>query len=161
HTSRAEHRLLLRHDNADLRLSSQAYRLGLIDEGHYARVERRRRLADAAERALGETTLTPSRETLARAEEVGLRPISQALTAAEVLRRPEAHYWQVRALAETGSGAASLPELDNDTAVEVELRAKYAGFVRKERQSVQRALRLEEALLPETLDYAALTGLRN
>jgi tRNA uridine 5-carboxymethylaminomethyl modification enzyme len=158
HTSRAEHRLLLRHDNADLRLSDYGYRLGLVDAERYAAVERRRRLADEAERSLATTVLTPSRETLERATEQEIQPIGQRMTAAEVLRRPGVSYWQVCNLA--ASGATPLPALDEDTATEVELRTKYAGYVRKERQSVQRARRLEDAALPEAFAYDALEGLR-
>ncbi|HEX6819590.1 MAG TPA: FAD-dependent oxidoreductase, partial [Ktedonobacterales bacterium] len=174
HTSRAEHRLLLRHDNADLRLAHHAYRLGLIPDERYARIERRRRLIGEAAEALSSTILTPTNSVVALADALDIGAIAQRMTAAELLRRPAVTYAQVRTLvgaqrAENqndgnGNGTqqpASLPELDADTATEVELRAKYAGYIRKEQSSVQRALRLEESLLPATLDFRALAGLRN
>jgi tRNA uridine 5-carboxymethylaminomethyl modification enzyme len=171
HTSRAEHRLLLRHDNADLRLSGYAHCLGLIDGERYERVELRRRRVAAATEALASAVITPTKAIAERSEAVGLRPVSQRMTGAELLRRPEARYWQVRALAGTpapddaaggaGVSGAVLPELDEDTMTEVELRIKYAGYIRKEQQSVQRALRLEEQLLPVAFDYQTLAGLRN
>src|SRR5262249_8330208 len=161
-------RLLLRHDNADLRLAAHAFRLGLISEERFARAELRRRLADDVETALSATLLTPSREGLAQAESCGLQPLTQAMTAAEALCRPQVRYWQVRALVAASNAHSAplpelpeLPELDDDTAAEVELRVKYAGYIRKERQSVQRTRRLEEALLPEALDYSVLLGLRH
>jgi tRNA uridine 5-carboxymethylaminomethyl modification enzyme len=128
-----------------------------VDDERLERVERRRALADEAERALTAVTITPARATLRASEALDLRPLSQAMTAAEVLRRPDVRYAQVRALA---GEASELPSLDDDTATEVELRVKYAGYVRKERQRVQRALRFEEATLPGTLDFATLPGLR-
>jgi tRNA uridine 5-carboxymethylaminomethyl modification enzyme len=168
HTSRAEHRLLLRHDNADLRLARHAHRLGLIDDERFARVERRRALAAEALAGLDATTIAPSRSVAVRAEEVGLDPLSQQMTAAELLRRPHARYWQVRALTGGERDAADqgderscpLPELDGDTATEVELRVKYAGYIRREQANVARAQRLEHRRLPEDVDYTALTGLR-
>ncbi len=169
HTSRAEHRLLLRHDNADLRLAHHAYRLGLIDEQRFERVALRRRLVDSATSALALFAVAPTRSTSERAAALGIEPISQRMIGTELLRRPSVRYWQVRKLVERPDGARRdgeaapivLPDLDEDTATEVELRVKYAGYVRQEEANVQRARRLEERLLPPDLDYRTLTGLRN
>ncbi|HEX8981942.1 MAG TPA: tRNA uridine-5-carboxymethylaminomethyl(34) synthesis enzyme MnmG [Ktedonobacterales bacterium] len=153
HTSRAERRLLLRHDNADLRLSQHAWRLGLIGADRYAAVERRRELIGSALGQLEEATITPSRATQEQAATVGLDAISQPTTASQLLRRPTARYTQVAAL-------TPLPTLDDDTATEVELRVKYEGYVRKEEASAHRSLRMEESRIPDEIEYAALRGLR-
>jgi tRNA uridine 5-carboxymethylaminomethyl modification enzyme len=154
HTSRAERRLLLRHDNADLRLSHHAHRLGLISDERYAAVERRRALAEEASASLAQVAIIPSRATAARAAEVGLEPVTRKMSGLEALRRPESRYEQVAAL------APNLPALDADTAIEVELRAKYAGYVAKEEQAAARAARLEASRIPAALDYQTLRGLR-
>ena len=158
HTSRAEHRLLLRHDNADLRLSGHAWQLGLIGDERYARVAARRQLADETSARLATAIIRPSRTTNEQLESLGLQPIAQPTSGAELLRRPEARYWQVRAILDADPDAA--PDLDEDTATEVELHAKYEGYIRKEQANVQRARRLEDQSLPDSLDYATLTGLR-
>lgn len=154
HTSRAERRLLLRHDNADLRLADHAWRLGLIDAERYAAVERRRELIADALRQLDATSLTPTRAFAERAAALGLDAITQPMSASQLLRRPSARYWQVASL------AAPLPALDDDTATEVELRVKYAGYVRKEEASAHRSLRMEESGIPDDIAYAELRGLR-
>jgi tRNA uridine 5-carboxymethylaminomethyl modification enzyme len=85
------------------------------------------------------------------------------MTAEELLRRPAVRYWHVRALTSAASDATpdgALIALDDDTVSEIELRVKYAGYLRKEEQSVRRAARMEESLLPESLDVHALAGLR-
>jgi tRNA uridine 5-carboxymethylaminomethyl modification enzyme len=164
HTSRAERRLLLRHDNADLRLSQHAWRLGLIDAERHAAVERRRELIAEALRQLDATSVTPTRATLERATALGMDAITQPMAASQLLCRPAARYWQVASVAaapaiEPASGPA-LPALDDDTATEVELRVKYAGYVRKEEASARRSLRMEESSIPEDIAYAELRGLR-
>ena len=171
HTSRAEHRLLLRHDNADLRLADHAHRLGLITDERHARIERRRSLIQETGEALTRVLLTPTKALAARADALDIGAISQPMSAADLLRRPAVTYEQVRALAviahqhrphATATDELQLfPELDEDTATEVELRAKYAGYIRKEESSVQRARRLEDNPLPITFDFRVLAGLRN
>ncbi len=158
HTSRAEHRLLLRHDNADLRLSERAWRLGLLSDERHMQVAARQHLALEASANLESLTIRPSRIANEHLEQLGLQPIGEPTSGAELLRRPEVRYWQVRLLAANDDHL--LPELDDDTAVEVELHAKYAGYIRKEQASVLRAQRLEGQPLPESMDYATLTGLR-
>ena len=173
HTSRAERRLLLRHDNADLRLSAHAWRLGLISADRYEAVERRRELISDTLSRLDAAAITPSRATAEQATSLGLDPISQPMTASQLLRRPSVRYWQVVAITARRSAAGanaitdtandannSLLTLDEDTATEVELRVKYAGYVRKEEASAHRSLRMEESHIPGDIVYAELRGLR-
>ncbi len=158
HTSRAEHRLLLRHDNADLRLSDHAYRLGLISDERHAQVHERQRLARSTVASLEATTITPTKSVATLAASLNWQPISQKTTAAELLRRPEVRYTDIQQL--VAALPVTLPVLDEDTATEVEMQVKYAGYIRKEQQSIQRTRRQEERLLPPDLDYHTLKGLR-
>ncbi len=159
HTSRAEHRLLLRHDNADLRLAGYAHRLGLISDERYQSVLDRRRRAQETIAVLESTTVVPSKRLGTLAAELGWRPISQPMAAAELLRRPEVSYQGIVELLSRVSPAI-LPALDERTTTDVETEVKYAGYIRQEHLSVQRTRRQEERQLPAGIDYRSLPGLR-
>lgn len=174
HTSQAEYRLLLRPDSADQRLSDYAYTFGLIDETRYAEVVQKRERIQHALAGLDRVFFTTSRATEAHAQELGIAPLGQMLSARELLRRPAVNYQQVEQLArrDSASGSASseradsetasfqLPSLPLEVAEEVELQVKYENYVRKQEQQVRRSRRLEEHLIPETLDYAVIPHLR-
>ncbi|GCE27069.1 tRNA uridine 5-carboxymethylaminomethyl modification enzyme MnmG [Dictyobacter alpinus] len=174
HTSRAEHRLLLRPDSADLRLSDHAYRLGLIDEERYFQVLQKRAAIEGALTHLDGVTFTSSRLVETCAQEVGIAQLGQMMTGRELLRRPDVRYQQVAqlaqrveheraALAEDPSaltGTPQLPMLEDEAAEEVDLQVKYENYIRKQEQLVRRTQRLEEMRIPETLDYQVIPHLR-
>jgi tRNA uridine 5-carboxymethylaminomethyl modification enzyme len=171
HTSRAEYRLLLRHDTADLRLAGYAYRLGLIGEERYQAILSRQRLGAEAVAALESIMISPTQTVSAVVAAFGWQPISQRMAAADLLRRPEVRYDGIkdllagirgeRELDEQGATTGpSLPELDAAATADVEMAVKYAGYIAREQLNVQRSRRQEERLLPEGLDYRSLPGLR-
>ncbi len=166
HTSRAEYRLLLRPDSADLRLSDHAYRYGLIDDTRYEQVVRKRQHIARTLQQLDTVVFTSSRMTELHAQELDMAPLGQMFTARELLRRPDVTYHMVAHLAQKNTSAstkpeeASLPALDDGTAEEIELQVKYESYVRKQEQIVHRAKRLEDHLIPENLEYEAVQHLR-
>jgi tRNA uridine 5-carboxymethylaminomethyl modification enzyme len=175
HTSRAEHRLLLRPDSSDLRLSDHAYRLGLISEERYFQVVQKQAAIEQALERLDRVIFTSSRTVENCAQEVGIAPLNQMLSARELLRRPEVHYHQVSKLAArveeariaaaefapvTESTAAPLPTLPDEAADEVDLQVKYENYIRKQEQMVNRTRRLEEMRIPEAVDYQVIPHLR-
>src|SRR5438874_11008993 len=159
HTSRAEYRLLLRPDSADLRLSDYAYKYGLIDEARYSQVVHKRESIQHTLAQLDRITFTSSRLIEASAQEVGIASLGQRLSARELLRRPEVRYAQVEQLSQRVA-STSLPDLPDETAEEVELQVKYESYVRKQEQTVHRTRRLEEQLIPETINYQDVSHLR-
>ncbi|HZR44001.1 MAG TPA: tRNA uridine-5-carboxymethylaminomethyl(34) synthesis enzyme MnmG [Ktedonobacteraceae bacterium] len=171
HTSRAEHRLLLRPDSADLRLSDHAYNLGLIDATRYAQVLQKRETIQRTLKQLEIVVFTSSRQVESHAQEIGLAPLNQMLSARDLLRRPEVRYTQIADLAQrVGNGQNEpihstnflppLPLLAEDVAEEVELQVKYENYIRKQEQMVLRTQRLEEMRIPAALDYRDVPHLR-
>jgi tRNA uridine 5-carboxymethylaminomethyl modification enzyme len=168
HTSRAEHRLLLRPDSADLRLSDAAYRLGLIDEQRYMQVVEKRAAIQQTLARLDSLVFTSSRLVETCAQEAGIAPLGQMLSARELLRRPEVRYSQVAHMSqqvyskreEQRSRIEVLPVLSIEAAEEIELQVKYESYVRKQEQLVHRTLKLEEMRIPETLNYQDIGHLR-
>jgi tRNA uridine 5-carboxymethylaminomethyl modification enzyme len=153
-TSRAEHRLLLRTDNADLRLTPLAGELGLVEPERVAAVARK---AEQTERLLGMLRgrrVFPALATNQRLEAAGVAPLSVEMTAVELLSRPEVRYEQVRA-------ALDLPEAPPEVAEQAEIQAKYGGYLAKQQREVEKARRMESRRIPPGIDYAAIRGLRN
>jgi len=156
-TSRAEYRLLLRHDNADLRLTEHGRRVsasgGLIDDERWRRFEAYRRAVEGELARLRETTIRPSDLDATYLAEHGLPAVTKRLSLAAILSRPEMRY---RHLVELGlaDGAA-----DPRAVEQVELYIKYEGYIRRQEEEVERFRRLESERIPPALDYRSLRGL--
>jgi tRNA uridine 5-carboxymethylaminomethyl modification enzyme len=153
-TSRAEHRLLLRADNADLRLTPLAGELGLVEPARVAAVERKRAgTADLLDLLRGRR-IFPSAATNERLVASGVAPMSDEMTAEELLRRPEVRYAQIQA-------ALDMPDAPVEVAEQAEIEAKYGGYLAKQQREVDRLRRMESRRLPHDIDYGAIRGLRN
>ena len=153
-TSRSEYRLLLRQDNADLRLTPIGYLVGLIPEERYNALCRKRRLISAETERLSKVNLGPSKELNAYLESVGTEPLTTGIKLAQLLRRPQVSY----------DGLAPFdperPELDAQVREQVELGIKYEGYIRIQQEQVEIMRKLESKALPPDTDYTKLKGLR-
>ena len=153
-TSRAEYRLQLREDNADLRLTEQGRRLGLVDDARWEAYARKRdAIAREAER-LKSTQVNPNLIDRREIERVVGAPLEQACTLADLLRRPGVGYAALATL--PGAG----PAVDDPAVAEqVEVSIKYAGYIARQKDEIARALAQEETPLPPDLDYRTVRGL--
>ncbi|MFO1423737.1 MAG: tRNA uridine-5-carboxymethylaminomethyl(34) synthesis enzyme MnmG [Candidatus Competibacteraceae bacterium] len=153
-TSRAEHRLLLREDNADLRLTEIGRRLGLVDDDRWAAFETQREAIERESQRLRETWVRPGQASDADFQRVLQGPLARESRAAELLRRPEVTYDGLMSLLGVGPGVA-----DPRVAEQVEIQAKYAGYIERQREEIERQRRHEQWALPPDLDYAEVRGL--
>jgi tRNA uridine 5-carboxymethylaminomethyl modification enzyme len=152
-TSRAEHRLLLREDNADRRLGDLAQQLGLIGMDDSARLGARRAELERLRALLGGFRIAPSAESNAALRAVGSSPIRQSITAADLVRRPE-----IDALL-LGELGVPLAGVDRRVLATLVLDLKYEGYVTRQESVAAQAVRLEATVLPASMDFAAINGL--
>ncbi|MDG4552479.1 MAG: tRNA uridine-5-carboxymethylaminomethyl(34) synthesis enzyme MnmG [Candidatus Contendobacter sp.] len=153
-TSRAEHRLLLREDNADLRLTEIGRRLGLVDDDRWAAFETKREAIERESQRLRETWVRPGQASDADFQRVLEGAPARESRAADLLRRPEVTYDGLMSLPGVGPGAA-----DPRVAEQVEIQVKYAGYIERQREEIERQRRHEQWALPPDLDYAEVRGL--
>ncbi|MDP4460667.1 tRNA uridine-5-carboxymethylaminomethyl(34) synthesis enzyme MnmG [Staphylococcus hyicus] len=152
-TSRAEYRLLLRHDNADLRLTDIGYELGLISEERYAKFQAKRQHIEEEIARLSQIRIKPNERVQSIIEREGGSRLKDGILAKELLRRPEMTYTTILEILEETS------HLGSDIEEQVEIQTKYEGYITKSLQQVEKVKRMEQKKIPEDLDYSKIDSL--
>lgn len=152
-TSRAEYRLLLRHDNADLRLTGIGHEIGLVPEARYERFVHKKESIEAEKKRLESFTLKPNEEINDMLISRGSTAMKEAASAAHLMKRPEIGYADVAPFADAPSSIAP------DVAEQVEIQVKYEGYISKQLEQVERMKKMEEKKIPESIDYHSISGI--
>lgn len=152
-SSRAEYRLLLRHDNADLRLTPIGYRIGLIDDQRYQKFINKTSRLHQGKEILDYLRMGTKPDFLAYMKSLGYADYPGGLTASEILRRPEVKLKDLSAF-------VNLPPLNEEETEQLEIAIKYEGYIKKAMNEAQRLIKLEEVVIPDGLDYLNMDGLR-
>ncbi|WP_314063589.1 tRNA uridine-5-carboxymethylaminomethyl(34) synthesis enzyme MnmG [uncultured Abiotrophia sp.] len=156
-TSRAEYRLLLRHDNADLRLTEIGHQIGLVDGQRYEAYLAKKALVDAEIKRLKKITLTPKTPGLQELfERVGSSSLLDGISAFNLLKRPEIRYLDLVTIIPRPEGP-----LERQEAEQVEIQIKYEGYIQKAIEKVEKVKAMEEKRIPEDIDYDAILNLAN
>ncbi len=153
-TSRSEYRLLLRQDNADLRLTPLGYKIGLISEERYRRFEEKRAAIDKETKRLKKLVFPPSELVNRILTEAGSTPIKTGSRAEELLKRPQITY------AALAAADTERPELSDEVCEQVEISIKYEGYINRQLAQAEQFSKLENKRLPEDIDYEKIEGLR-
>lgn len=153
-TSRAEYRLLLREDNADLRLTETGRRLGLVGDERWQFFEQKRDLIEAERVRLQSTWVQPDSEQAERANTFLERPLTREYSLAELLRRPEFNYEKI-------AQVMDVPSSRIDVAEQLEIQIKYEGYISRQQDEIERLKKHENTRLPLDFDYTSISGLSN
>jgi tRNA uridine 5-carboxymethylaminomethyl modification enzyme len=152
-TSRAEYRLILREDNATIRLMGKGHELGLISRDHYQNLQERVRQIEAGLRRLSSVKIYPGADVIKTLEEIGTPPIKNPVTLYQLLKRHEIAYDDLKVF----EGWEPIP--DRLIKKQIEIQAKYEGYIQRQLEAVNKMKTLEGKKIPKTIDYAAVSGL--
>ncbi|WP_054634783.1 tRNA uridine-5-carboxymethylaminomethyl(34) synthesis enzyme MnmG [Pantoea stewartii] len=155
-TSRAEYRLMLREDNADLRLTETGRELGLVDDARWARFNQKLEAIEQERQRLRDIWVHPKSANIADVNTVTSAPLTKEASGEDLLRRPEMTYLKLMTLEAFGPALT-----DEQAAEQVEIQVKYEGYIARQQEEIERQLRNENTLLPATLDYRQVSGLSN
>ncbi len=153
-TSRAEYRLLLRQDNADLRLTKIGYEVGLIDEERYQRLLKKERMIEEETKRVNHTNIGTSEKVQEVLKSYGSTPLNSGTTLAELIRRPELSYDKLAAIDD------NRPDLPYDVEEQVNINIKYDGYIRRQMRQVEQFKKLENKKIPDNIDYNEIKSLR-
>jgi len=152
-TSRAEYRLLLRHDNADLRLTEIGYQIGLISEERYQRFLIKKNTIEQELNRLKTTIVKPTKELQELLKEIGSSELLNAIDLASLLKRPEVLYQHIQNI------SPSPYNITEEIAEQIEIQTKYAGYIEKQLQQIERMKKVENKKIPEWIDYKNINGI--
>ncbi|HHT0594420.1 TPA: tRNA uridine-5-carboxymethylaminomethyl(34) synthesis enzyme MnmG [Legionella anisa] len=153
-TSRAEYRLLLREDNADLRLTDKGKELGIVGEERWQHFSAKREAIESTQALLHNTWVRVGHNELFK--DILLNPMQHDNRASEFLKRPEINYQHLLLVDDL-----NLPKLSTEVSEQIEIQNKYAGYIERQQQDIEKMRKHENTLLPESLDYSEVTGLSN
>lgn len=151
-TSRSEYRLILRQDNADLRLTEKGYAIGLVSEERYARFQARKQRLEEALHFIHTKRFTPSKATNEAMVEAGSAPLTTGTGADQILRRPEITYEKMEKY-------LGCPHFAQDAAEEMEIMIKYEGYIARQEKAIEKAARMENEKIPAGIDFLHMEGI--